>query len=161
MKASWGCCSHDCFQARTDVRIIGDACGGDPRSTQPRVSSVRGSSRVSMGKREGWSKLVSRPPFYHPPHHSCRSRKRPCSCPALLKNYWKRLQIESLRAAVLKVCLQTGGSSSTWELARNAESREPHPRPTESETLGVGPSTLFFGGFFGCVGSSLLCTGFL
>lgn len=62
-----GCCSHDCSQARTDRRIIGDVCGGDQRSTQSRVSSVRGGSKASMGKREGQSKLVSCPPFSHPP----------------------------------------------------------------------------------------------
>lgn len=57
MKASWGCCSHDCFQARLDARIIPDARGGDQRSSQPRVSSVRGSSGASMRKSEGRSKL--------------------------------------------------------------------------------------------------------
>ena len=84
-----GCCSHDCSQARTDRRIIGDACGSDQRSTQSRVPSVRGGSRASMGKREGWSKLVSCPPFSHPPHHSCRSREKPCSCLVCLKTTGK------------------------------------------------------------------------
>lgn len=40
-------------------------------------------------------------------------------------------------------CGPQTSSSSLRELVRNADSRA-HPRPTESETLGVGPSSLSF-----------------
>lgn len=38
--------------------------------------------------------------------------------------------------------LETSNASTTWELARNADSQAP-PGPAESETRGTGPGNLF------------------
>lgn len=43
---------------------------------------------------------------------------------------------------LLKVWFQSSINSTTWELVRDAHSQA-HPKPTDSEILGVGPNNLF------------------
>lgn len=127
MKAAWGFCSHDCFQIRTNRRIIRDAM-----QERPKVHPVQGRPcQESLGSYCGQKRVlewtVSRSPVTLPITSAAPARGFAAAWPSL-QNYW---EWANPRLHQDNVSRRVSSKPATWVWpCRNAVARAPsqsHP----------------------------------